>query len=283
LIFHKCSNSIPCNFYITDSTLLSYNNKEQAFLEQILDGGKITMKRKQLRFIGYCLAIGLISALIMVTLSCSSKSTTSTPKVPLYSVAIAPASPTNLKVGSTQQFAATGTYSDGSTADITSKVTWASDNITAATIAPSGLATSVAPGNTNITATMSGITSSAISLRVVSAYQGSGTGTWSGTILYNNKTYDVGGTITAAIDANGVATGSMTGTQGGSVSTTMKSMKVDTNGNVTGTSSFVIDTTTYDFTFQGKVTVSGTTISFSGTWTGQLGSGVFSLTGTTSS
>ena len=37
------------------------------------------MKRKQLRFIGHCLAVGLISALIMGTLSCSSKSTTATP------------------------------------------------------------------------------------------------------------------------------------------------------------------------------------------------------------
>jgi hypothetical protein len=96
----------------------------------------------------------------------------------------------------------------------------------------------------------------------VSAYQGSGTGPWSGKITYNNKTYDVGGSITAAIDANGIVTGSMTRTSGGSVDTTMKSMKVDPNGNITGTSSFVIDTTTYDFTFQGKVNVSGTTMSF---------------------
>jgi len=165
-------------------------------------------------------------------------------------------------VGTTQQFTATRTYSDGSTVDITSKVTWASDTTTAAAIASLGLVTGVAPGNTNITATMSGITSSAISLRVVSAYQGSGTGPWSGKITYNNKTYDVGGSITAAIDANGIVTGSMTRTSGGSVDTTMKSMKVDPNGNITGTSSFVIDTTTYDFTFQGKVNVSGTTMSF---------------------
>jgi hypothetical protein len=239
------------------------------------------MKRKLLRFIGYCLAIGFIFALIMVTASCSSKSATTTPKATLSSIAAAPVSPTNLKVGTTQQFTATGTYSDGSTADITSKVTWASDTITAATIASSGLATSVAPGNTNITATMSGMTSSAISLRVVSAYQGSGTGVWSGQVTYNNKTYDVGGTITATIDANGIVTGSMSGKSGDSVATTMKSMKVDPNGNITGTSSFVVDTTTYDFTFLGKVTVSGTTISFSGTWSGQFGSGVFSLTGTT--
>ena len=73
----------------------------------------------------------------------------------------------------------------------------------------------------------------------------------------------------------------MSGKSGDSVATTMKSMKVDPNGNITGTSSFVVDTTTYDFTFLGKVTVSGTTISFSGTWSGQFGSGVFSLTGTT--
>jgi inhibitor of cysteine peptidase len=39
------------------------------------------MKRKQLRFIGYCLVIGLIAALTMVGAACSSKSTTSTTAV----------------------------------------------------------------------------------------------------------------------------------------------------------------------------------------------------------
>jgi hypothetical protein len=100
--------------------------------------------------------------------------------------------------------------------------------------------------------------------------------------VYNGKTRDVGGTITETVAANGTVTGSMTGTSG-SVGTATHSLQIDPNGNVTGSSSFVVGTTTFTFTFQGKVTVSGTNISFSGSWTGQYGSGVFSLTGTASS
>ena len=90
----------------------------------------------------------------------------------------------------------------------------------------------------------------------------------------------MGGDLTETIDANGNVTGSMTGTRG-AVGSATHSINIDSNGNVTGTSSFVLDTTTFTFTWQGKVTVSGTTITFSGTWTGQYGSGVFSLSGNT--
>jgi hypothetical protein len=68
------------------------------------------MKRKQIRFIGYCLAIGLIAALTLVMAACSSTPT-------LSSIAVTPNPPTNLAVGLTEQFTAAGTYSDGSTAD----------------------------------------------------------------------------------------------------------------------------------------------------------------------
>ena len=43
----------------------------------------------------------------------------------LVSIAVTPANATNL-VGATQQFTATGTYSDGSTQNITSQATWTS-------------------------------------------------------------------------------------------------------------------------------------------------------------
>jgi hypothetical protein len=54
--------------------------------------------------------------------------------ISLSSITAMPASPANLTVGFTQQFVATGTYSDGSTADVSSKVTWASANTATATI-----------------------------------------------------------------------------------------------------------------------------------------------------
>ena len=124
------------------------------------------MKRKQLRFIGYFLVIGLIASLTLGMAACGSKTTTATTTT-LSSIAVTPASPTSLVVGSTQQFIATGTYSDGSTMDISSQVTWASDTTGTATISSTGLATGVAAGTANITAALAGITNPAVSLAVV--------------------------------------------------------------------------------------------------------------------
>ncbi len=78
----------------------------------------------------------------------------------LGSIAVTSASPT-VAVGATDQFTATGTYSDGSTANITSSVTWTSSNTAAATISAAGLAAGVAAGSSAITAALSGVTGSA--------------------------------------------------------------------------------------------------------------------------
>ncbi len=75
----------------------------------------------------------------------------------LQSIAVTPASPT-VGIGNTVQFTATGTYSDNSTKNITSSVTWASSNPSFATIvATAGLATGVAVGTTEITATLGSV------------------------------------------------------------------------------------------------------------------------------
>lgn len=81
----------------------------------------------------------------------------------LVSVAITPANPT-VSNGSTQQFTATGTFSDSTTQDITSNVHWSSSHASVATIAnaPStaGLATTAGVGTTTIGANSGGVTSS---------------------------------------------------------------------------------------------------------------------------
>ncbi|MBI5849043.1 MAG: Ig-like domain-containing protein [Nitrospirae bacterium] len=63
----------------------------------------------------------------------------------LVSIAITPSN-TSVTVGSTQQFMATGTYSDNSTQDLTSTVTWTSSNSAVATVNISGLVTPVSAG-----------------------------------------------------------------------------------------------------------------------------------------
>ena len=81
----------------------------------------------------------------------------------LVSIAVTPAIPT-LALGTTQQFTATGTYTDGSTQDISSTVQWSSDRLATATIATTGattgLATSMGEGTATITAASGSITGS---------------------------------------------------------------------------------------------------------------------------
>jgi YD repeat-containing protein len=78
----------------------------------------------------------------------------------LVSIAVTPAAPTILQ-NATQQFTATGTNTDNSTQDLTSSVVWGSSATTIATIDNSGLATAIAPGTTNITATVGSVSGSA--------------------------------------------------------------------------------------------------------------------------
>jgi hypothetical protein len=78
----------------------------------------------------------------------------------LTSIAVTPVNPTNL-VGATQQFTATGTYSDGSKQNLTSQAAWISSKIAVATINASGLATGVSAGSTTISAALAGVTNSA--------------------------------------------------------------------------------------------------------------------------
>jgi len=79
----------------------------------------------------------------------------------LQSIAVTPANP-SVPAGGTDQFTATGTYSDKSTRDLTNQVTWASANISAATISSAtgsqGLAAAVATGTSSISATLAGVT-----------------------------------------------------------------------------------------------------------------------------
>ena len=74
----------------------------------------------------------------------------------LSSIAVTPATPA-VAVGATQQFVATGTYSDGTSQNLTSQATWASSSVSTATISAAGLATGVASGATSISATLGAV------------------------------------------------------------------------------------------------------------------------------
>lgn len=78
----------------------------------------------------------------------------------LQSITVVPANE-GVIVGRTQQYTATGNYSNGTTQDLTGAVTWASTNTAAATISATGLVTTVAIGTTTITAVSGAVTGTA--------------------------------------------------------------------------------------------------------------------------
>lgn len=71
----------------------------------------------------------------------------------LVSITVLPANP-SVALGTPQQFSATGTFSDNTTQNLTTSVTWSSSATSVATISNAGRATPVAAGTTTITATM---------------------------------------------------------------------------------------------------------------------------------
>ena len=71
----------------------------------------------------------------------------------LTSITLTPPNST-LDIGQTQQYAASGTFSDGTTRDISSLVTWSSSNTTVASISASGLALGIHQGSSTISATL---------------------------------------------------------------------------------------------------------------------------------
>jgi trimeric autotransporter adhesin len=79
----------------------------------------------------------------------------------LTSIAVSPSS-TSIPVGTSQQFTATGTFSDNSQLPLLDQVTWASSNPNVATITSGGIANGLASGSTTISASLKGVKGSAI-------------------------------------------------------------------------------------------------------------------------
>ena len=99
-------------------------------------------------------------ATVTATLGAISGSTTLTVKaVVLQSLAVTPANPSIL-VGQSQQFAATGTFSDSTVQDLTSSAVWSSGNTSVATISGAGLASGVNAGSAAMTARSGSISGS---------------------------------------------------------------------------------------------------------------------------
>ncbi len=94
--------------------------------------------------------VGAISASVTVTVTAAT----------LESIVVTPLDPAALAAGLTEQLTATGTFSDATTMDLTTQVTWSSTTPAVATVSTSGLVTTVAIGSTPVTATLNSISGS---------------------------------------------------------------------------------------------------------------------------
>ncbi len=195
------------------------------------------------RFIVLCFFVSLVLA----SAGCGGNSS-STAKT-MRSIAVSP-SPATIAAAATQQFAATATYSDGTTANVTTTATWTSATTTVATISASGLATAVASGSSAITASLSGVSGTAMltvsastatltsiavtpnsaSIAVGATQQFTATGTYSDGSTKNlssTATWTSGTTTVATISASGLATAVASG------STTITASLNGVNGKAT--------------------------------------------------
>jgi Bacterial Ig-like domain (group 2) len=111
---------------------------------------------------GLATGVGAGTSTISATLSGIAGTTVLTVTAPsLQSIAVTPASPT-LPVGQTQQFSATGTFSDNSTQILTNQVNWTSGTPTVASITAAGLASGLTTGTSTIAAAWNGVTGSTV-------------------------------------------------------------------------------------------------------------------------
>jgi uncharacterized protein YjdB len=125
----------------------------------------MSTNRSSARAVSSSFVVAMVAALAGVA-GCSSGGGGTTPAT-LTAIQVTPATP-SIPVGITQQLAATGAYSDGTTRDLTGQVTWASGAAATATVSTGGLVNAVQVGGTSISATSSGVTGSA-SVKVTSA------------------------------------------------------------------------------------------------------------------
>ena len=192
------------------------------------------------------------SATISATLnSVTGTSAATVSAAQLQSIVINPLT-ASIAMGQTQQYMASGIFSDGSQSDITNAVTWNSNATSIATVNASGLATGVSTGTASISATSGSVTSAApATLTVTSAvlteidiapdgqyipvggqFQLALTGTYSDstTQTITNATWSSSDSTLASVDPNtGIVTGvansnnnpvTITATYGGLTNTT---------------------------------------------------------------
>ncbi len=120
------------------------------------------MQKQVARF--SCLAALLLVAAMALSCRGPSARTTATPN--LTAIYLSQNAQGFLLIGLTRQFTARAAFDDGSSADVTSQVTWTTSNPDAATISKIGTALGLNAGNTQVTASWKDVTSQPATLEV---------------------------------------------------------------------------------------------------------------------
>lgn len=254
IVISPTASSMPINTSQQLTATGNYSDGSSADLTSTVTWTSSTTAIATISNTGLVSAVGAGSTNISASLGGVSQSTTLTVTAPtIVSIAVTPVGLT-LGIGINQQFVATATYSDGSSSDLSSAVTWTSSSTPAATVASSGLVTTVAAGQTTITATYGTFTDNSL-LTVVAAHltsitvspatqtiaagteqQFSAVGNFDdgSTQLLTSLTWSSSSTSVANIDSNGVAAGVGTGT----------ATITATSGSVSGTASLTVSSAT---------------------------------------
>jgi uncharacterized protein YjdB len=254
IVVSPAASSLPVNSSQQFTATGNYTDGSSADLTSLVTWSSTPATIATVSASGLVNGVAAGSGNISASLGGISGSTSLTVTAPsIASVAVTPVGLT-LGIGINQQYVATVTYTDGTSADLSSGVTWTSSPTSVATVNNSGLVTTVAPGQTTITASIAG-QSDTSTLTVVPAHltsidvspsvQTIAAGTTQlftavgnfddgSTQLLQSVTWSSSSTSAATIDINGVATGVGTGT----------STITATSGSVSGTASLTVSAAT---------------------------------------
>jgi uncharacterized protein YjdB len=160
--------TIPVNTSQQFSATGNYSDGSSRDLTSLVSWNSSTTSVATIDVNGVATGVASGPTTISATLGSITGSTTLTVSAPtISSIVVTPVGVT-LGIGVTQPYTATAIYSNGSSQDLSSGVTWTSSQPSVASISNSGLATTISPGQTTITATI-GAFSDSSTLTVVAA------------------------------------------------------------------------------------------------------------------
>ena len=246
--------SIPIHTNQQFTATGSYSDGSSRDLTALVTWGSSSTAAATIDAHGLLTGVAAGSTTISATLGSVTQSTTVTVTAPtIASISVTPVGLT-LGIGINQQYTATATYSDGSTQDLVSGMTWSSSSTSVATINSSGLASTVAAGTTTITATVGSLSdtstltivpahllsvavspaTAAIAVGTAQQFTAIGTFDDGSTQLLTSVTWSASPISVSTIDASGLATAVGTGT------TTISAI----SGTVSGSASLTVSAAT---------------------------------------